>query len=225
MGRALPISPGWGPRSRTQGFELALLRHQHELNSIKHYFNNELEKEKCNKHLLKRHFTFDVFLFISICLLGTFGLHFEATGNWPTNLGSFQVSPYIFVHQILPARIWAQSDMCLLIDCTAVLAMLATFSFLVPPFPLQGQLFFNATTKQYVLNTKQLGQNESTSVAKLAKKANRLILPCSVLTTFSYTTFCLANVYLSEKYQITVLSLLFWSILFPLFLFYFIYSK
>ncbi|KAH9407983.1 hypothetical protein TYRP_011635 [Tyrophagus putrescentiae] len=64
-------------------------------------------------------------------------------------------NPYIFVHQILPARIWAQSDMCLLIDCTAVLAMLATFSFLVPPFPLQGQLFFNATTKHHKKDAKK----------------------------------------------------------------------
>lgn len=118
----------------------------HELNPLKHNFKNEHKNAKPNNHPLNWHFTFDFFLFISICLLGTFGLHFEATRNWPTNLGSFQVSPYIFVHQILPARIWPQSDMCLLIDCTAVLAMLATFSFLVPPFPFQGQLFFDATT-------------------------------------------------------------------------------
>lgn len=199
----------------------------HNLNPITKTKKYKLKKGQKRPTILKdnlnKHFVYDLFLFLSICCFGIFGLHFESTGKWITSYSQLKSSPYLFVHQILPTRIWLQSDMCLLIDIVSVLVILVTFT-LLPPLSDHDRFTFDHFKKRYVINGQVLSEENSAKVETLSLKAD-LILPYTFSLALFYTIFCLITVYLNKHFNVSFFSFIFWFILYPIFMFYLIFGK
>ncbi len=58
------------------------------------------EKSKNKKYSQITHFLFAFTVSFLTVLYGIFGLHYEATGNFPKNFQNLLSSPYIYTHQV-----------------------------------------------------------------------------------------------------------------------------
>ncbi|KAH9390644.1 hypothetical protein TYRP_022880, partial [Tyrophagus putrescentiae] len=162
------------------------------------------EKTKNKKLSQKTHFLFAFAVSFLTVLYGIFGLHYEATGNFPTNFQNLLSSPYIYTHQVMMQVVWPQLDFGL------------------------GFRFYLVTNgnkehKLYV-NGKTLPKKET---AKMLTVRWQVKFALGTLISSYYiflTAFFYANIWFNDVYERTIASAAYWFAVFPLYIAYILYA-
>jgi len=167
-------------------------------------------------------FLFPLLLLIISALYGTFGLHYQASGNF--NVLQLASSPHIFTHQIVPRSIWTLIDFGFTLDLVAVFFIFChlTFGRRIKP----EWIVSIDCNRNIRLGAKCLKKKEAAQVLRFRQMAKLVALLTSWLVSTLFTVYFLYGA-LWVNYQGEEMSwatIVYWAT-FPLFVFYICYGK
>ena len=173
------------------------------------------------------HFYFALLAIILTLMYGIFYLPFEKTGKLTfANLRNFFgqnlfLDVYIFTHQMTPPSVWKQYDVT---NSITTVITIATYINFINLKPIDTQFSLQSQSNRISIGPKHLNVEQSRKIFQLFKFIKwafyMIIWPFyALLLVFLYV-----NLYINNFYTVNAGSVLFWTLLMPLFSLYIFYA-
>ncbi len=166
------------------------------------------------------HFLVPLFTDMATILFGLFLFELDATGT--INLSQLSTSPNLAFHQIFPPSIWTQIDGLVYVTVPVEMLIFSVLTFTTfTREPFQLRLNMGAL---YDADGRKLSPEFTLKLLKFRRIA-KYLLELAILSGFA---FAFSNLYLMlllrGTYWFSSISIVFWLLIFPLFIFYQIYG-
>ena len=178
------------------------------------------------------HFLFAAAIVLFTQLYGLFGLHHQATGNWPASLRDLASSPYVYTHQVSPQAMWSQIDLSFAgIDFSVTFTVFLAFAFTRQvdqrqQFCLRRDVDQQQRQVLLLVNGKTLKEEETKQLLAIRRRVKTAFALLVALIFLSFMFFSYVNLYLNgacERKSLLDL-VLYWAVLYPLYVAYIFYG-
>ena len=153
-------------------------------------------------------------------LMGIFGLEWDSQGE--VKLSNLNTSPHPYSHQITIPSIWMLSDAMNVFNALISFLIYAIYSFhLIEQEDKMAMIFKGRILHLHYCN---LSPQLSRSMLLFRQKFKYPLIRSFIFCMVTVIPYFHLNVYWNNVYQISLLSFLYWTTLFPLLFFYFYYA-
>ena len=162
-----------------------------------------------------------LFVFISY-LDGMLGLHYEHGGNF--NLGGLIESRFVFLHQVVPVKIWLPSDIICNLN---TLASLLVYAAMMHRSKWPPRLILRPfdESKSLKIDKVILPAEVSRKIVKTSENFRKIAQFIVYTFTGAIVGYCYSNVIIHGIFRWSFHTMFFWAFQFPLYFLYVVYGK